>query len=442
MNGPYMYELNKIPYEDHSTASYEYHKFFPTQNSDLNNYSAIRYVISAREHLYHFHNAFFEAKGTVVKDDGGHAFETKAGIAFTHNPFPYMFRNIAYKMEGQTIESVDYLGQVSTMFHYATFNSNKTYESGLEYFWCPDRTVDADKDNKGWLTRQRILIEDTHDKGSFTMRIPLTMLLGFAEFTKVITGVSHEFELTRQEDYHALFRGNDIPTYAGGEGANAACPLAKIDLKSLVLWIPIAKADGVVNINLKEAQLNSKIDYPIAFYQRRGAMVEVTAAVTDWNWTFSTINFKERPQYLILGFQDDFKTTQKSNYALFQHKDIQKISCMVNDVRIPYDSAEADFKNMDLGGFYTQLQDFNANYLQIDPLLHECGINPVSFRDLRTLFVFDLTKHERDIKAEVVTSRIEVHFGTATQANLRAYACILNKRELFLKSDGGRLVIR
>lgn len=432
-----MYKLTDSPYEDHSTASYEFHKYFPTQNSDLNNYSAIRYVISAKDHLYHFHNAFLEVKGRVLKAEDNNAFATKAGIAFVNNPIPFMFRNVAYKMDGVGIESVDYLGQVSTMFHHATFNSNKCYESGLEYYWFPDREKEAVSTNKGWETRRQLLVEQPQDSGSFTMRIPLTMLLGFAEFTKVITGVSHEFEFTRQEDYHALFLGEDV---AGG--SNAECVKGKIDLKGLVLWIPIAKADGVVNINLKETQLNSKTDYPIAFYQRRGAMAEVTTAVTDWNWSFSTINMKERPLFMILGFQKDLQTDQKSNYALFDNMDVQKMSCVINDIRVPYDCAEADFKNMNLGSFYTQLQDFTANYLQIDPLLHECGINPVSFRDLTPLFVFDLTKHEREIRAEVVTSRVEVHFGTPVPPNVRAYACILNKKEIFLKSDGGRLVIR
>jgi hypothetical protein len=260
------------------------------------------------------------------------------------------------------------------------------------------------------------------------------MIFGFAEFNKVITGVSHEFELTRQEDYYSLFRGADL-TYAD-------CVEGKIDLTSLLLWVPIAKADGDVDLMLKESKLNSQTSRTIAFFQRRGLMTEVTAGIHDWTWTFSTINYKDRPQFLIVGFQNNFKADQTSNYDLYNHMDITKMSCIVNGIRIPYDSAEADFPNMNLGSFYTNLKDFSANYLQLDSTLHECGIDPVTFRNLRPLFVFDLTKHARDIKAEVVNSRIEVHFAKVTTANIRAYACILNKKELFLQSDGGNVVIR
>ena len=435
MNGSYIYNLNEHPFEDHSTESYEYHKFFPTQNSDLNNYSAIRFVISAKEHLYHFHNAFLEVKGNIVQKADGTVFPDKSGIAFINNPLPHMFRNFAYKMEGQLVESVDYPGQVSSMFHHAIFNSNKCYESGLEFFWFPDRGTGADSTNKGWEVRRKLLIDEPHTRGSFTIRLPLWMIFGFGEFTKVITGVSHEFEMTRQDDFYSLFRGDNIAT-------DAACVEGKIDLKSLLLWVPIAKADGNVNLMLKETQLNSKTNHTIAFFQRRGLMTEVTVGVHDWSWSFSTINYKDRPQYVIIGFQNNLGADQKSNYGLFNHMDITKMNCVVNDTRIPYDIAEADFKNMDLGNFYTGLKDFGANYLQLDSVLHECGIDPVSFRDFRTLFVFDLTKHARDIRAEVVNSRIEVHFENVTTANIRAYACILNKKELFLQSDGGNLVIR
>ena len=439
MNGSYIYDVNTTPYEDHSTSSYEYHKYFPTQNSDFNNFSALRIVLAAKDHHYHFHNAFLELKGRVVQKANGEPYPAKSGIAFINNPVPHMFRNITYKMDGRIIESVDYPGHVSTMFHHAVFNSNVAYENGLSFYWSPDKTRLADTENKGWELRRKLLIEEPTSKGSFVIRIPLRMLMGFGEYTKVITGVSHEFEMTRQEDYYSLFRGDNLSD--GGE--NTACLEGKIDLKSLLLWVPIAKADGVVNINLKEHQLNSKTEYQIAFYQRRGIMTELPTGVQDWSWSFSTINFKERPQYLIIGFQaDSDKTDQTLNCGLYDNSNVKKMTCMINDIRIPYNGVEADFANMDLGNFYTQLQDFGANYLQLDPLIHECGVNPIAFKNLRTLFAFDLTKHERDIRAEVVNSRIEVHFGAVTPANLRAYACIINKKEIFLKSDGGNLVIR
>ena len=103
---------------------------------------------------------------------------------------------------------------------------------------------------------------------------------------------------------------------------------------------------------------------------------------------------------------------------------------------------DADFKNLDFGTFYTDLQNFRSNYLQIDPLINECGINPLRFKNLCTIYAFDLTKHERDIRGDVVNSRLEVKFSTQTEAHIKAYACLISEKEIFLKSDGSNMVIR
>ena len=69
MNGSYIYDLLDPPVKDNSTESYDYQKIFATKSSDLNNFSAIRFVINAKDQLYHFHQAYFEIKGKLVKED-------------------------------------------------------------------------------------------------------------------------------------------------------------------------------------------------------------------------------------------------------------------------------------------------------------------------------------------------------------------------------------
>ena len=436
MNGAYIYDIDESPPRDESTNSYEYHKFYPTQNSDLNNYSAIRIVINAKDQLYHLHEGYLEVKGKVVQKADSAEFPTKSGIALIHNAFPYMFRNFTYKMNGQIIESVDYPGHVSSLLHDAIFSSSKPYEGGLQFLWFPDRDTTATSVNKGWEIRRNMLIEEPDKNGSFVIKIPLNMIYGFAEYVKVVTHVNHEFEMTRQADYFSLFRGDDIA------GINAATAEGKIDITSLVLWAPLVEADGEVKLNLKEAELSGKDEYVIAFRQRRGIMAEVTTGVTNWTWSFSTINYNERPQYLLLGFQKGFGEDQKSNYALFENMGVQSMFCVVNNQQIPYVITDADFKNLDFGTFYTDLQNFRSNYLQIDPLISESGINPLRFKNLCTIYAFDLTKHERDIRGDVVNSRIEVKFSKETEANTKAYACIISEKEIFLKSDGSNMVIR
>ena len=435
MNGSYIYDIDESPARDESTNSYEYHKFYPTQNSDLNNYSAIRIVINAKDQLYHLHEGYLEVKGKVVQEEGEADFPTKSGIALIHNALPFMFRNFTYKMNGQMIESVDYPGHVSSLLHDAIFSSSKQYEGGLQFLWYPDLDKTATGTNKGWEVRRKMLIEEPEKKGSFVIKIPLNMIYGFAEYIKVVTHVNHEFEMTRQSDHFSLFRGENV-------ASNVETPKGKIDITSLLLWAPLVEADGEVKLNLKEAELSGKDEYVIAFRQRRGIMAEVTTGVSHWTWSFSTINYNERPQYLLVGFQKNLGEDQKSNYALFENMNVESMYCVINNQQIPYVITDADFKNLDSGTFYTDLQNFRSNYLQIDPLINECGINPLRFKNLCTIYAFDLTKHERDIRGDVVNSRLEVKFSTQTEAHIKAYACLISEKEIFLKSDGSNMVIR
>ena len=459
MNGSYIYDLNESPEHDTSTASYEYHNFFPTQNSDLNNFSTLRFAIDAKNQCYHIHESYLEAKGQLLQKTGGGEFDDdKAGIAFTHNPFPFMFRNFVYKINGTIVDTVNYPGHVSSLFHNVMFSSNKPYENGLQFFWYPDRSRTATPDNKGWEIRRKMSIVEPEKRGSFTIRIPLSMIFGFAEYTKIITQVQHEIEMTRQEDYFSLFRGDALPAEqslikSGGGGkrrklndlnasANVDTPEGKIHLQSLILWIPVVKPEGNAKILLKESQLHAKNEYVIAFRQRTGIMTEVPSGLTNWSWSLSTINFKERPKYLFIGFQNNLGSDQKSNYALFDNMDVRRMHAVVNNQQFPAVIADADFKNLDYGNFFTAVQNVRSNFLQLDPLINECGIDPLRYKNLCTIYAFDLTKHERDIVGTTVISRLEVQFKTQTPAHIKAYACLISEKEIFLQSDGGNMTIR
>ena len=440
MNGSYIYDLSEAPVKDNSTASYDYQKYFATQSSDLNNFSAIRFVINAKDQLYHFHQAYFEVKGKLVKKADGTAYTANSGIAFIHNAFPYMFRNFIYKINGTVVDNIDYPGQISSMLHNVLFSSNKAYESGLQFFWYPDKSAVAEsKSNKGWEIRRKMLMTETHDPGSFTMKIPFSLIFSFAEYTKVLTQVNHEFEMTRQADYFSLFKGDDV---ASEGGSNPVTVAGKIKIESLLLWVPVVKADGVAKINMKEAELSAQSDYVIAFRQRRGLMAEVTTGVRDWTWNVSNISFEHRPQWLLLGFQKGTDNTQTTNHALFNNMGVTNMFCVVNNQQFPYTIPDANFANLDFGNFYMNMQHFRSNYLQIDPLLNESGLDPLRFKNLYTIYAFDLTKHVQDIRGDIVNTRIEVKFSAETTPNVKAYACLISEKEIFLKSDGGNMVVR
>jgi len=450
MNGEYIYDITERPKYEDSTKSYEYHPFFPTDSSDLNKYSIIRFDINARDNYYHIHEAYFELHGQVVKADGNpypspeEKADRKSSIAFIHNPFPYMFRNFTYKLNGTIVDTVNYPGPVSSLLHNVMFNSTKPYEGGLEFLWYPDRNRLADETNKGWKIRRELLITEPKTAGNFVMKIPVSMLIGIGSYTKVITKVSHQFEMTRQEDYFSLFRGADLNANELPSGIpNVDTAAGKINMKSLVLMIPIVKPEGRTQIMLKEAELSAKEEFIIAFRQRRGLMAAVPDNILNWTWSLTTINMKDRPQYLFVGFQHGRTTDQLTNYALYDNENVQRMYVSINNQQFPASIEDANFNEVNYGSFYKALQDVRSNYLQIDPLINESGINPLTFKNLLPIFCFDLTKHVKDIRGDVVTARLETQFAVSTgDRKIKAFACLINDKEVFITSDGGNITIK
>ena len=84
-----------------------------------------------------------------------------------------------------------------------------------------------------------------------------------------------------------------------------------------------------------------------------------------------------------------------------------------------------------------------ANYLQSSSCYSEGNmLTPANFKDLYTIYCFDVSKHEMTIGSNTVTCDLHVHFKTPTRDKLRVYIAWFNDRTLELHTDGKPLAIR
>ena len=431
MNGGYVFQDGNPAFSDTKLDGYSYAPYYPTQNSDFNDYSTFRIFVDSRSLHYVPQQAYIEIKGQLVKKTGGTAFAAAAKISFTHNPVQLLFRQLSYKLNGEYVERVDYPGFASNLLHNVLETSTHDNSTGLEYFFVPDDGDGTAADtNKGWEIRRKWLIDTPDTEGTFAMRIPLSKIFGFAEYPYTISKYSHEIEFNRQEDYYSLFKAT-----AAGAG--------KLKISSVVLWMPHADPSLAMTLSLKQAELNNSSDYVIHYRKRMVVQADVPAAVTSWDFTASTIAFPNRPQWLFVGFQTGTKTDQDSNFSLFKHLDVQDMFVVVNTRQYPQHLNSADFAECNLGRFYRDMVNVRANLLGVSPVLNETGLTPSAFRDLRTIFAFDLTKGDDEIKGSAATTILRCKFAKAVPTGgAKAYILMLSDAEAHLKRDGSSLVLR
>ena len=435
MNNPSMYELENaggIPYPE--TNKYHYNKWYTTTGlTDGSAYKTIRFNVRQDNLLLHWRNAYLELKGQVVQKANGTVFPENSKIALIHNAVPHMFSNVKLTVGSQLVENINHVGHVSSMMYDVLYPRSKGKCGGLQFMWFPDTddSTDVDK-NKGFGVRRQYLVDDPHTKGTFKLRLPMHMLFGFMENFTVLKGYPIEIELVRGPDYPALYRaGGDHPTAEG-----------KLVFKDIMLNIPIVEPSTELEVNYLSALQGSE-PYLFSFRERHGMFAPVPANIVDFHQPITSTFFTEKPQMIWIGLQRTNDIDQTFNHALYKHENVESAYIQMNNSQFPPTLFKANWAENDNGFFYEMQQHVRANYLQHSSDYSEGNmLTPVNFKDLFTIYCFDVSKQDMTLGSNSITCDLHIHFKAATQANLRVYIAWFNDRTLELFSDGKPIVIR
>ena len=130
-------------------------------------------------------------------------------VSFTNNGLMHLFSNIKYQLSGQEVESLYYPGQATTMLGLLKYPDDFQKSQGLNQLWYKDTGTAAavDANNTGFGVRHGYIIKKPDPKGTFSFRIPLKHIFGFAEdYNKVVYGFRHVLTLVRKSNDDAIFR--------------------------------------------------------------------------------------------------------------------------------------------------------------------------------------------------------------------------------------------
>ena len=428
-----------IPVDD-SIYEYEYKEYNPIAGTAAElNRGSIVIVIEAQDIYTHPAESFLLVEGQLLKDDDT-PYLLNDNIALINNGIMYLFSDVRYHLASHEIEVLQNPGHATTMLGMLKFPDDFSKSQGLNQCWIKDTgegnaVVDGGNPNKGFKLRRNYIInmpEGNNNKGKFNFKIPLKHFFGFCEdYRKILHGMQQRLTLTRTGDNNAILKGNAA---VGGAAANGKVKLTKVSW-----FMPHVIPSDEYRLQLDKI-IEKKEKIPVGYRMLQCDNLPVPPGVGTFTWRLGVKSSPDIPRFIIVGFQTDKNNNQATNPAIFNYCDVRNIYITLNAKRYPDIDYENEFTINKFSRIYADAALFRKKFYNMDELVSNHNINPVDYKNLYPLFLFDVTKQSEKLKTSVSDIHIKASFNNNNPpADTIAYAVIISDRLFHFVSDGSKI---
>ena len=419
-----------IPVDD-SIYDYEYKEYNPIAGTDLNRGSIVL-TIESQDIYTHPAESFLVIDGELRKKnrDGAGAVQYYGDadiVSLTNNGLMYLFSDVRYHLASHEIEVLQNPGHATTMLGMLKYPDDFTKSQGLNQLWLPDTNSDAEiVNNLGFKKRHQHIIMRSNPKGTFSFKIPLKHFLGFCEdYRKILYGMQQRLTLTRISNDNAIFR-------AGGDEG-------EVYIDKIRWFMPHVIPSDAYRLQLDKI-IEKKEKIPVGYRMLQCDSTQVPNGNTTFTWRLGVKSSPDIPRFIIVGFQSNKNNDQETNPALFNHCRVRNIYVTLNAKRYPDTDYDNDFVKNQYSRIYGDASLFRKKFFNMDELVSNSGIEPINFKDLFPLYVFDVTKQSEKLKTSVSDIHIKAFFNNPGVANdTMAYAVIISDRLFHFVSDGSKI---
>ena len=425
-----------IPVDD-SIYDYEYKEYNPIagKTGDLNRGSIV-IVIEAQDIYTHPAESFLIVEGKLVKNADGSVYDANTLISLINNGIMYLFSDVRYHLASHEIEVLQNPGHATTILGMLKFPDDFSKSQGLNQCWIKDTgegntVVDGNNPNDGFKLRRNYIINMPASRGNFCFKIPLKHFLGFCEdYKKVIYGMQQRLTLTRTSDNDAILRANGVD-----EG--------KVDIERIKWFMPHVIPSDAYRLQLDKI-IEKKEKIPVGYRMLQCDNTSITG--TNFTWRLGVKSSPDIPRFIIVGFQIGRNNNQEQNPARFDNCDIGNIYITLNAKRYPDTDYDIKFDENRFCRIYGDSSTFRKKFYNMDELVSNHNINPVDYKNLYPIFVFDVTKQSEKLKTAVSDIHVKMRFNTnpaldnaGNPRNVMAYAVIISDRLFHFVSDGSKI---
>ena len=423
-----------IPVDD-SIYEYEYKEYNPIAGAPLNRGSIVL-TIESQDIYTHPAESFLIVEGKLVKKADGGVYDADTLITLINNGIMYLFSDVRYHLASHEIEVLQNPGHATTILGMLKFPDDFSKSQGLNQCWIKDTgngntVVDGDNPNEGFKLRRNYIINMPASRGHFCFKIPLKHFLGFCEdYKKILYGMQQRLTLTRTGDDNAILRANGVD-----EG--------KVDIKRIRWFMPHVIPSDAYRLQLDKI-IEKKEKIPVGYRMLQCNNTSLTG--TKFTWRLGVKSSPDIPRFIIIGFQIERNNNQEQNPARFDNCNIGNIYVTLNAKRYPDTDYDINFNENRFCRIYGDSSSFRKKFYNMDELVSNHNINPVDYKNLYPIFVFDVTKQSEKLKTAVSDIHVKMRFNTNpaldrdnNPLNVMAYAVIISDRLFHFVSDGSKI---
>ena len=435
-----------IPVDD-SIYDYEYKEYNPIVGTNLNRGSIVL-TIESQDIYTHPAESFLIIDGRLRRTNppnnpadpnDPNALVDANIVTLVNNGMMYLFSDVRYHLASHEIEVLQNPGRATTMLGMLKYPDDFAKSQGLNQLWAPDTADGATeirKDqalyNKGFDDRHNYIIRTSNPKGTFSFKIPLKHFLGFCEdYKKILYGMQQRLTLTRTDDNDAIFRVNGV----------GACT---VELEKIRWFMPHVIPSDAYRLQLDKI-IEKKEKIPVGYRMLQCDSTQVPNNQRIFTWRLGVKSSPDIPRFIIVGFQTNKNNDQETNSATFNNLFVRNIYVTLNAKRYPDTDYNNDFTTNQYSRIYGDASLFRKKFFNMDELISNPGIDPINYKKIFPLYVFDVTKQSEKLKTSVSDIHIKAFFnanpagGNNPPANTLAYAVIISDRLFHFVSDGSKI---
>ena len=423
-----------IPVDD-SIYEYEYKEYNPIVGADLNRGSIVL-TIESQDIYTHPAESFLIIEGRLVRQTAPNnpvdpndplRYENADVVTLVNNGMMYLFSDVRFHLASHEIEVLQNPGHATTMLGLLKYPDDFTKSQGLNQLWLPDMGDGSHNiaNNRGFELRQEYIIQNSTPKGTFSFKIPLKHFLGFCEdYKKILYGMQQRLTLTRT--------GNDNAIFRNGAGAGV------VKIEKIRWFMPHVIPSDAYRLQLDKI-IEKKEKIPVGYRMLQCDNSSVPANSTNFTWRLGVKSSPDIPRFIIVGFQTDKNNNQQQNPAIFDNLNVLNIYVTLNAKRYPDTDYDISFTANQFSRIYGDAASFRKKFYNMDELVSNSGIDPINYKSLFPLYVFDVTKQSEKLKTSVSDIHIKATFVGNPGANTMAYAVIISDRLFHFVSDGSKI---
>ena len=434
-----------IPVDD-SIYEYEYKEYNPIAGTDFNRGSIV-ITIESQDIYTHPAESFLIIEGRLIKNTGAN-YNDNEYVTLINNAMMYLFSDVRYHLASHEIEVLQNPGHATTMLGLLKYPDDFTKSQGLNQLWFPDsETGDGELDNnnnvvnKGFELRHKHIIKSLNPKGTFGFKIPLKHFLGFCEdYKKILYGMQQRLTLTRTVNTNAILRGYQT----NPQNVKIYYDEGNVRIDNIRWFMPHVIPSDAYRLQLDKI-IEKKEKIPVGYRMLQCDNIQVPENQKEFTWRLGVKSSPDIPRFIIVGFQSGKNNTQEGNPAIFDHLFIRNIYVTLNAKRYPDINYNNDFTKNQYSRIYGDATLFRKKFFNMDELVSNSGINPVDYKNIFPLYLFDVSKQSEKLKTSVSDIHIKASFnanpagGNNPPANSMAYAVIISDRLFHFVSDGSKI---